>query len=189
MNLYRSAAYVRQYTSSWCTGAATQMMGNLIRLRSNPGAWVDRWSARQRDIVRYAKARDTLRESNGTDPQGWAAALRGYGMGSTYKWQAFADFDAALHQAVVRMRATGRPVGLLAWSGRHAWVLHGFTATADPATTDAFRVTQVRVSGPLKGTDPINGAFTPSQLRPRWGRYAERDGYLGWVGDFVLIAP
>ena len=35
--------------------------------------------------------------------------------------------------------------------GSHGWVLHGFTATADPAKTSTFTVTSVRVSGPLWG--------------------------------------
>ena len=38
------------------------------------------------------------------------------------------------------MRDTGRPVGLLVWRGRHAWVMAGFKATADPALTDDFKV-------------------------------------------------
>ena len=55
MNLYKTAGYVRQYTSSWCTAAATQMMGNLMRLRTNPAAWIDRTYRRQVDIIQYAK--------------------------------------------------------------------------------------------------------------------------------------
>ena len=34
--------------------------------------------------------------------------------------------------AAKAMRTTGKPVGLLMWRGRHAWVMSGFRATADP---------------------------------------------------------
>jgi hypothetical protein len=50
---------------------------------------------------------------------------------------------------VKRMRLTGKPVGLLVGAGSHAWVLNGFTATADPAMTDRYSVTSVSVMGPL----------------------------------------
>jgi hypothetical protein len=189
MNLYRSVGYVRQYTASWCTGAATQMMGNFARLTASPDGWIDRYYFRQRAIVQYAKARDTLTRSSGTDPLGWSAALNRYAVGGTYHWRSFDTFNAALRHAVERMRATNRPVALLAWHGKHAWVLHGFTATADPATTSSYKVTSVRVTGPLAGVDPRNGALSPTTLAARWGRYYERDGYMGWYGKYLLVSP
>ena len=70
------------------------------------------------------------------------------------------------------MRTTGRPVGLLMWHGRHAWVMSGFRATADPLLTDDFKVTSVIVEDPLYpygskvwGPSPRPGeALTPKQL-------------------------
>lgn len=47
------------------------------------------------------------------------------------------------------MRETGRPVGLLVWRGRHAWVRAGFTATADPREIDDFKVLEAIVLDPL----------------------------------------
>jgi hypothetical protein len=47
------------------------------------------------------------------------------------------------------MRETGRPVGLVMWKGRHAWVMSGFTADADPRAGDDFKVTGIRVLDPL----------------------------------------
>ena len=35
------------------------------------------------------------------------------------------------------------------WRGRHAWVMSGFRASADPRDTQAFRVTAVDVLDPL----------------------------------------
>ena len=188
MNLYRTAGYVRQYNGAWCTAAATQMMSNFGRLSVSASAWIDRGYVRQYTIIRYAKQRDTLARSSGTDPAGWAAALRRYGGSSAYAWRMFLDYDDALRSAVERLRATGKPVGLLAWNGRHAWILHGFYATADPALTDDYTITGLRVTGSLAGTDPRNGWISPAYLKVRWGRYYERDGYLGWVGKYVLIA-
>ena len=49
------------------------------------------------------------------------------------------------------MRLTNLPVAIAVAHGNHGWVLHGFTATADPAKTSDFRITSVRVSGPLWG--------------------------------------
>jgi hypothetical protein len=46
------------------------------------------------------------------------------------------------------MRETGRPVGLLVWHGAHAWVLHGFEASADPLRDPAATITAVYVSDP-----------------------------------------
>ena len=44
---------------------------------------------------------------------------------------------------------TGKPVGLLVWRGRHAWVMSGFQATADPRKTSDFKVTAAVVLDPL----------------------------------------
>ncbi len=63
-------------------------------------------------------------------------------MGSTH-------LQEALDVAARAIRDTGRPVGLLVWRGRHAWVMAGFTATADPRLTDDFKVLEVIVLDPL----------------------------------------
>jgi hypothetical protein len=55
------------------------------------------------------------------------------------------------------LRLTNRPVGVLVARGGHAWLLTGFSATADPATTRNFSVTGVRVVGPLYGLQSRNG--------------------------------
>ena len=189
VNLYRSRAFVRQYTRSWCVAAATMTMANTLRVIRDATSWVDRTYVRQRRIISYAKSQDTLRSSDGSDPRGWAAALRRYGGGATYRERAFTSYDAAVRYAAERIRATGKPVGILAWHGGHAWIMHGYTADADPAVTDAFTVTSVWVTGPLAGTDPRNGELDAATFARKWGRYLQRDGYRGWYKKWLLVAP
>ena len=50
-----------------------------------------------------------------------------------------ATLDEALRLAAASIRQTNRPVGLLVWRGRHAWVMSGFKATADPLRTATTR--------------------------------------------------
>ncbi len=84
------------------------------------------------------------------------------------------------------------------WHGAHAWVMSGFTATADPAGAGAFRVTSVRVSDPwyprpvsaFGRTRRPDARLSVAQLAKgflRWRRplvrYAELDG------RFVLVLP
>jgi hypothetical protein len=183
INLYRSDAWVRQYTSTWCTAAAVQMMVNLVTGSS------DRSYDRQLSIIRYEQAHDSLRRSTGSDPEGWAAALRYFGAGSTYGWATYGTMTNALSAAAERMRLTNRPVGLLVWSGRHAWVMHGFRATADPAGPAPFSVTDVYVSGPLAGSDPRNARLSTSALAGSFNRYQERDGYAAWINRWVIVQP
>jgi hypothetical protein len=57
--------------------------------------------------------------------------------------------DQALTVAAEAIRATERPVGLVMWRGRHAWVMSGFESTADPGKADNFDVTGIRVLDPL----------------------------------------
>ncbi len=74
------------------------------------------------------------------------------------------------------MRLTGKPVA----SGNRAWVMVGFTATADPAVTAAFQVTGVYIMGRLY-TMQINGGgcfdprpnhdYTTERLAPASTRY------------------
>ena len=59
------------------------------------------------------------------------------------------ELQDALRLAARAIATTGKPVGLLVWSGRHAWVMSGFHATADPRLTDAYQVTRAVVMDPL----------------------------------------
>jgi hypothetical protein len=88
-------------------------------------------------------------------------------------------------------------VGLLVAHGDHAWVLTGFTATADPAKTSNFTVTSVRVVGPLWGLQNSTYGYdmrpdkklTRDQLRHFWTRWHYAGIHMAWEGQFVSIQP
>ena len=51
--------------------------------------------------------------------------------------------------AATAIREYRRPVGLLVWGGRHAWVMSGFEATGDPLLAKEYRVTKAYILDPL----------------------------------------
>ena len=97
---------------------------------------------------------------------------------------------------MTRLRLTGLPVALAVSHGNHGWILTGFRATADPATTSSFRVTSVRVTGPLYGLQSKNGYDMPPNTKltiaelkrffTPW-RYAPKR--MVWDGRYVSIQP
>jgi hypothetical protein len=194
INLYRSGVFSTQRKSSWCVGAAIQMMKNIVRGQS------DRSYANQETYQRSARSLDLYIAGDGakgSDPEGWAAALRVHGAGDTYHVVEKRNFRRAVRAAVRALRKTGKPVGLLVGHGSHAWVLTGFSATADPGVTDSFEVTAVYAMGPLYprpkhyGFDPPpNKRVTIDRLRSRFlTRYHDRLGPSRWDGSYVIIVP
>ena len=95
------------------------------------------------------------------------------------------------------LRRTNLPVALFVDHGNHGWVLHGFTATADPAVTSDFTVTSVRVSGPLWGLQNAtygydmkpNKKLTKSQLKDFVTRWHYGPIRMVWEGEFLSIQP
>ena len=89
---------------------------------------------RQQRYFDYMRAhnRYAIPVSDGVDPAGWAAGLRRY-VDSRYQLTRSGSFDSALRSAVTNLRRTNLPVAITVSHGNHAWVLTGFTATADPA--------------------------------------------------------
>jgi hypothetical protein len=132
--------------------------------------------------------------SDGVDPAGWTAGLRAY-VDSRYRLYASTSFDSALRSAVTNLRKTNRPVAITVSHGNHAWVLTGFTATADPATTSHFTVTSVRVVGPLWGLQSRTYGYdmrpdrklTPSQLRSFFTPWHYARTKMAWEGRWVSI--
>jgi len=191
IDLYRPGDFVSEVRTDWCVPAAIQMMALLgSASRSNLPS--------QAALNLRSRALSSTRlVGSGSEPQGWAGVLNGLRRGP-YQVVALQTFRAALAAAARAIRLTRRPVGLLVWHGAHAWVMSGFTATADPARTSAFRVTGVRISDPWYPR--ATGAYGPTH-RPdsriglaelarnflRWHRplasYAELDG------RFVLVLP
>jgi len=145
IDLYRQGTFATQYRWTWCVGASSEAMLNIIRGTSNTSL------ARQRALVTYAMKHDGFPNSDtgGSDATGWTNALNHYGGGGTYHVVMSTNFRQAVRRAVKALRRTGEPVGLLVMGGRHAWVLSGFDATADPAATNNFEITDVYVLGPL----------------------------------------
>ena len=102
-----------------------------------------------------------------------------------------------LKQAARAIRLTGRPAGVFVMHGIHAWVISGFTATADPAITNTFKVLTVSVEGPLFGIRPsINGYDPTPNIRMSVSRFSHyllpfRDPYepKGWRNKYVVVIP
>ena len=88
------------------------------------------------------------------------------------------------------------PVSLAVMDGNHAWVLNGFTATADPAVTSHFTVTSVRVTGPLYGRQSVNGYDMPPDARLTTAAFSSfftpfhyARVHMVWEGRYVTIQP
>ena len=133
---------------------------------------------------------------------GWAAGLNLLGVGP-YTLVGTDTLEAALLAAARAIRITGKPVGLLMWQGRHAWVMSGFRATTDPLAPDT-RVTGVTVEDPLYpygsstwGASPSPGAtispaelgrqFVPRHSSGRWLAVSPWSAEL--AGKYVLVLP
>ncbi len=190
IDLYRPGDFVAQYTFDWCVGASLQMMLNLVR----PGA--ERSRLRQQQLWELARARSAS-YYGGANPRGWTAALNELGVGP-YALVGVTDYATALGTAATALRRTGRPVGLVMWGGRHAWVMSGFTSRGDPLTSAGFVVTGVRVLDPLYpsgsstwGPSPrpdtlLSPAALDDTFVPRHGR---RQPDYAAPGSYVLVLP
>lgn len=142
-NLYQEGDFVPQYTFDWCVAASIQMAHNLID-DTGGGSWTD--PGHQGELWEMARARSS-NSFNGANPLGWAQVLTE--SGGPYSVVSVAGYDDALRTAARAIVETGRPVGLVMWSGRHAWVMSGFESVGDPARFPDFTVTGVHVLDPL----------------------------------------
>jgi hypothetical protein len=192
INLYRSGVFTTQKSWLWCTAAGVQIIRNIVDRKK------DHSTRNQRRYFRWMRERNRydLPVSAGVDPQGWAAGLRHY-VDPRYKLVASRTFESALRKAVLRMRKTNLPVALTVSRGNHGWVLHGFAATADPLTTDDFKVTSVRVTGPLYGLQSRtfgydmkpNKKLTTAQLKRFFTPWRYAPKRMIWDGKYVSIQP
>ena len=137
--------FVAQTNFVQCVGASMQMMLNVM------GA-SDRTAKTQLRLQQLARSlsgptRNGF-ERKGASVRGWSDGLNALGAGP-YRLVGTDDIKEAMRLAAISIRETGRPVGLLVWSGRHAWVMSGFQATADPRVTSDFTVTKAIVLDPL----------------------------------------
>ena len=194
VDLYEKGDFVSQARADWCVPAAVQTMAYLmVRGRSRDGAVPP-----QRRLDRLARSLSSDRlVGPGSEPEGWAGTLNELGLGP-YVVVSARTRDDAIAAAARAMALTRRPVGLLMWRGAHAWVMSGFEATANPATSNDAVVTSVQVLDPwYPRSSSIWGPAQPPDTRIAvsrlaadflpWRRpavrYAEKDG------QFVLVLP
>ena len=201
LDLGRRADFVPQATFVQCVGASMQMMINM----AEPGR--DRSATTQRRLQAIARGLSGPSPDGfirqGANVMGWAAGLNQVGAGP-YQVVGKKTLQAALKAAARAIRLTGRPVGLLVWRGRHAWVMSGFRATADPLTTRDFKVTHAIVEDPLYphgsktwGPSPAPGAaLTPTVLgrqfvrRQSSSRWAQVSTWsLSFADRYVMVVP
>jgi hypothetical protein len=197
MNLYRAGVFVHEVDKKSCVAAAVQQMLNVIRLGED-GRRPDVSHATQRTLHDRIAKLTTWEDSHngGTGPGGWAAVLTEEGY--RYEVRTYPSRLAAMRAAASALRATGRPVGILAWAGVHSWVMTGFTATADPATTTKLTVTTAFILDPWYPWVSTRWPRSEAPNAPRdikdlianvlpWklasGPYPGRDG------KFVLVVP
>ena len=197
LDLGSRADYVAQTNLVQCVGASMQMMLNMIE----PGA--DRSAKTQLKLQTLARKWSPPRLDGGVrkgaSVVGWATGLSLEGAGP-YKIVGVDSLDDAMLVAARAMRKTGRPVGLLVWRGRHAWVMSGFHATGDPLLAGS-RVTAALIEDPLYpyggsttwGRSPSPGeALTVKEVGRQFVR--RRTGFSIWStpdlsGKYVLVLP
>lgn len=207
MNLYEKGDFVHQQTAYWCVAASLQTMMNIMDDdRANRSRrFQKRLHFQARDLDRdgdkfWRKLAGESRWRQGLHGLGlkdWAGMLTTNGYGP-YEVERAPTLKKAMRMAAKAIRTTGRPVGLVVWRGAHAWVMSGFTATADPAHRNDFRVKKVFVQDPwypdvssIWGRSrPPNSALTLNQLGEDYLRYNRpvrrqpmRDG------KYMLILP
>jgi hypothetical protein len=192
VDLYRSGVFTTQKSWLWCTAASIQIVRNIVRHEADHSA------ASQSRYFDYMRAHDRYRIplKDGTDPAGWTAGFRRY-VDSRYRLVASRSFDSALRSAVTNLRKTNLPVGITVAHGNHAWVLTGFTATADPAATSHFTVTSLRVVGPLWGLQSSSYGLdmrpdtklTPQQLRGFFTPWHYTSVPMAWENRWVSVQP
>ncbi len=197
LDLGTRSDYVGQTNLVQCVGASMQMMLNMIE----PG--VDRSAKTQLTLQKLARQWSPPRLDGGirkgASVIGWATGLSLQGAGP-YRVVGVDSLDEAMLVAARAMRRTGRPVGLLVWRGRHAWVMSGFHATGDPLLAGS-RVTEALIEDPLHpyggsstwGRSPSPGeALTVKEVGRQFVR--RRSGFSIWStpdlgGKYVLVLP
>ena len=146
LDIGRRADYVAQKNLVQCVGASMQMMLNIMSARN------DRTAATQLRLQKLARQWSGPSRNGriraGASVRGWAKGLTMVG-GGPYQVVGMKSIHSAVLLAAKAMRTTGRPVGLLVWRGRHAWVMSGFEATGDPLLAKKWRVTKAYVLDPL----------------------------------------
>jgi hypothetical protein len=177
----------QQYTNYWCVPASVQTELNIALNRTSTSY------SYQKSIYSYGRRNLGYWTGGvGLDPQAWQRALSYF---STYRVDytdsTFSTYSAAIKAGALQMRKTGLPVGLLVYYGNHAWTMIGYTATADPLKTSAFKVTGVYVAAPfVRWTDPPAGTYYGSaSFARKMTPYIEQVRWTRWNGLYTIILP
>jgi hypothetical protein len=192
IDLYRKGAFASQATTYYCVPAAIELMMNMISGGKN-----DTSRATQDDLYRLARAYLIAPFwGRGAQPEGWARVLNAEGDGR-YAVAIRSTRTAAIHLAARQLRLTGKPVGILAWAGNHAWVMSGFESIGDPATGQ-FTVTGLFIEdvwwprpdtswGPSPRPDRLMSVATFARYFLPYDQHGE--GGLDKDGKFVVVIP
>jgi hypothetical protein len=186
--------YVAQTNLVQCVGASMQMMLNMIGTRDDRSA---RTQLRLQKLARaWSGPSRNGRIRQGASVRGWATGLTMMG-GGPYRVVGAESIGEAMLLAARSMRKTSRPVGLLVWRGRHAWVMSGFKATRDPLVRGA-KVTSAIVEDPLYpyggssawGRSPRPGeALSVSTLGKQFVRRRQSTLNPLLSGKWVIVMP
>jgi hypothetical protein len=177
----------QQYTNYWCVPASVQTELNMALNRTNTSYSYQKWI--------YGYGRRNLgywTGGVGLDPQAWDRALSYFSRYAVdYVEGTYSTYSAAIKAGALQMRRTGLPVGLLIYYGSHAWTMIGYTATADPLKTSAFRVTGVYVAAPfVRWTDPPPGTYySYSAFARKMTPYYEQVRWTRWNGLYTIVLP
>lgn len=191
VDLYREGSFTTQKTWLWCTAAGVQIVRNIVHGEDDHSRrGQDRYFDWMRERNRY-----DLPVAAGVDPEGWTAGLRRF-VDERYELVVTKTFGGTVRTAAAALRRTGLPVALTVAHGGHGWIMTGFRATADPLITDEFRVTHVRVVGPLYGLQSRNGYDMPpntelsvDELRRFLTPWRYEPMAMVWDGRYVTIQP
>jgi len=189
MDLYQNGDFVSEILDTWCVPAAMQTAMNIM------SAVPDTTRDTQAKLFDLAVSIGGS-SSGGADPIGWAKGLTSLGYGN-YAVGSKLKMTDAVKMVVKQIAITGRPGGLLVWRGWHSWVVSGFTATANPATTDNFTVLSLRIEDvwyPRVSTiwprsRPPDSDVPVGALGPDYKTWLQAKFYPGRDGYYVFVYP
>ena len=189
MDLYQNGDFVSEILDTWCVPAAMQTSINIMSDIPD--------TSRNTQAKLFDLAVSTGGSSGiGADPKGWAAGLESLGYGN-YVVGAEPKMADALKKVVKQIALTGRPGGLVVWKGWHSWVVSGFTASADPSTTDSFEVLSLRiedvwyprVSNLWPKSRPPDSDVKVGVLGPDYKPWSQGNFFQGRTGLYVFVYP
>ncbi len=198
-NTYRAGAAVRQYTIYWCVPASTQTMLNAI-LRTTS---INTTRSYQTQLAKAIGVNNRYRYNvPGNDIRGWAKTLNlriPRSSGVLYRDRAFRTQSAAMWAIVSAIDATGYPVGITVWHGRHAWTVTGYRTTQRPDAPSSRAITGFYVVGPLRTAryaDPFpaatasRGVYVPlAAFKSNFSWYDEDRQRPPWHRAYVMVRP